>query len=156
MSEIDDEIIDDSQEIEEISNPVTKRKRGRVILHEWSENDIVALIQAVEAKPELWKSSNPWYKNRTKKDAAWRDIEENVFNSIIKLSEITTKWNNLRVQYKSYAAKYKNKPSGSGRSQIAKWKHFDSMNFIGTGDDLSAETTISNLSNPVSVIKLFQ
>lgn len=147
----DSDIVDDSQTINEDYCPVVKKKRGGcVVLHEWSDGDIVALIHAVETKPELWKCSDPGYKNRTKKDAAWRDIEENVFHRIIKTTEISAKWSNLRVQYKSYAAKYKNRPSGSGRSQIAKWKFFDAMNFVGAVDDLLSESTISNLPMPVS------
>lgn len=136
---------ENSQDVVESQQQAPKKKRARIIAHEWTEHEINELIQAVETKPELWKSSHESYKNRNKKDAAWRDIEENVFDSDIKLAEITTKWNNLRVQYKTYAVKYKTKPSGSGRGIINKWKHFDAMNFIGANEESSTETTVSNL-----------
>lgn len=121
-----------------------KRKRTRYIAYDWSEVEINSLICAVEEKPELWLSTHSGYRNRVKKDAAWRDIVENVFANKIALTDITTKWNNLRVQYKSYSAKYKSMPSGSVRSNIVKWRFLDAMHFIG-GNDLATETTISNL-----------
>lgn len=111
----DDDVV--TQELEVSAGP-KKRKRLRFVAHEWSDGEIIKLIESVEMKPELWKCNHVAYKNRNKKDSAWRDIEENVFNSVIRVQDIQTKWNNLRVQYKSYAAKYKNKPSGSGRGNV--------------------------------------
>lgn len=126
------------------SNSQKNRKRVRSILHEWNDSEIQQLISAVETKCELWKSNHELYKNKTKKDAAWRDISENVFDGKLSSTELNTKWSNLRVQYKSYASKYKSKPSGSGFESISKWKFFDCMSFIDANNE-SDEVTESNL-----------
>ncbi|XP_053699387.1 zinc finger protein 737-like [Sabethes cyaneus] len=139
-----------------------RKKRDRTISHEWSEDEITALIQAVKSKPELWKASHPSYKDRAKKDAAWRDIEQNVFGSRIKPAEITIKWNSLRVQYNMYVSKYKSKPSVSGRGPVIKWRYFHAINFIGMNNgsfrkptipDLPAVSTISeSLTSPEQTV----
>lgn len=134
-------------ECEVTTTPKTARKtkkRARTVLHEWNDSEINNLISAVETKVELWKSNHELYKNKLKKDAAWRDISENVFDSKLSSSELNTKWSNLRVQYKTYAAKYKLKPSGSGAQTINKWKFFDCMSFID-GNNESIQATESNL-----------
>lgn len=140
-------------EVMEFEQPKKKRMRSRAIFYEWTEHEIVKLIQAVKKKPELWKPSHKMYKYRNKRKMAWRDIEENVFNSIINLSEITSKWNNLRVQYKTYAVRYKalERESGSEWVNNTKWRHFDAMIFIDANYEQLTETSISNLTTVVDV-----
>lgn len=137
-----DYVPENDSEVEK--QPSSKKKRTRAITYEWTDIEILKLISSVELKELLWKPNHEHYKNRNAKDAAWREIEE-AFGGKVKTGDLTTKWNSLRVQYKQYAAKYKSKPSGSGREATNKWKFFDAMNFIGVSDDTLTETTVSNL-----------
>lgn len=128
-----------------VSTGTNKRKRNRTpISHKWLDEEIQKLIESVEERPPLWNPLEKQYKNRPVKDALWRETSEIVFNNEIDESEAITKWNNLRVQFKSYDTKYKSTKSGQAYIPKTKWQFYDQMNFINI-NNASAMVSESNL-----------
>lgn len=121
-----------------------KRSRPKVSI-KWNDDNIFKLITAVESYEELWDPSSQIYKNRTAKDSAWREIHENLFNSEIGLTELISKWNNIRIQFRSYRSKLSLKKSGSGTDDSPKWKFWNAMLFIDRMENQYSQATASNM-----------
>lgn len=80
----------------------TKRKK---MTHDWSEEDIFKLIGEVECHPCIWNASSADYHNKPMRDNAWTEIG-GMLN--IRTEEVSTKWSNLRIQYRGYLNKKQN------------------------------------------------
>ncbi|XP_026038204.1 uncharacterized protein LOC113030734 [Astatotilapia calliptera] len=79
------------------------------------------LIRAVANYPELYDASYYFYRDRNKKDRAWRHISEEIGQP----EDICRrKWNSLRDTYN------KEKRSGSAAGSGRRWKFFAVMGFL--------------------------
>ncbi|CAD7089629.1 unnamed protein product [Hermetia illucens] len=83
------------------------------------------LIMEVESRQCLYAKDKEDYKNKTKREDAWKDIF-----SILNRSECQSKWNILRDSFRSYYRSLCNTPSGSGATETVKWPHFKAMMFL--------------------------
>ncbi|XDV31483.1 hypothetical protein PO909_002475 [Leuciscus waleckii] len=85
------------------------------------------LIVAVCAYPEIYDTKSYTYRDRTKKEIAWRKISEEVG-----LSEETVrrKWKGLRDTYVKEKKKETEKKSGSGANQEKRWKYSAVLSFL--------------------------
>lgn len=124
-----------------------KKRKARVILAEWTDEKIVSLIGAVEQEPQLWDASLEEYRNKVTRDAAWKSISEIVFENSIAPEELNKKWQGLRVQFKTEYNKVQKKKSGQGTDEnfTVRWRHYEQMKFLLSGDGSVAVETTSNL-----------
>ncbi|XP_037824008.1 uncharacterized protein LOC119612290 [Lucilia sericata] len=129
----------------DVKEPVAKKARTKPkSFKDWEENDIFKLISLVEAEPCLWNASMDGYHNKAIRDIGWLNIADN-FEPAYSVVDVTTKWTNLRIQYRGYAARSKTK-SGQGTMEMPKWKYFNAMAFVGRAEDHQTQPTISNLN----------
>lgn len=128
------------------------KKTTKKVSAEWNDDAIGKLILCVETRQCLWNAQLNEYRNKNHRDAAWKEISE-IFEEKYSANELSAKWANLRIQFKSYSAKFKKTESGqaTGEYQVH-WRFFKPMLFI-----LSAETEQSTQSesNLVSKIVIF-
>nr|CAH7767970.1 unnamed protein product [Callosobruchus chinensis] len=43
---------------------------------EWNNDNVLELINAYRVRPVLWNSLDPYYKNKNKKEDAWRELAD--------------------------------------------------------------------------------
>lgn len=125
----------------------TKRKRNQnrvKISHTWSHEDIVKLITEVETRPALWNVGHVDYKNRNKRDSAWQEVYA-IFVKKIPVEELTTKWQNLRTQYRTAKANAKKTKSGQAASDKPHWKYYSQMDFVGAAEQNQTVQSVSNI-----------
>lgn len=143
---------DDVWNEDDTQTPGTSRKAGKTVKKrqvkpkvtaEWSDNDIFKLISCVEVLPMLWNASNEKYRNKIERQSAWKNMSELDFESRFTGEELLAKWNNIRIQYRSYLSK-KTK-SGQAAQDHIKWKFYPVMEFVGRAEEDQRESTISSL-----------
>ncbi|XP_058812570.1 uncharacterized protein LOC131677055 isoform X1 [Topomyia yanbarensis] len=111
---------------------VTKveRKRERVkVAIDWCSDAIIKLIFAVRDKQLLWNPEHSDHMSKLKRDAVWKEIAHEVFDDQYEADQLVAKWNNLRIQFKSYWAKHRRSWADRGGKQIS-WKYYKPMLFI--------------------------
>ncbi|XP_013127591.1 transcription factor Adf-1-like isoform X2 [Oreochromis niloticus] len=85
------------------------------------------LISAVANHPELYDASCYFYRDRNKKDLAWRHISEEIGQP----EDICRrKWKSLRDTYNKEKRTEKEKRSGSAAGSGRRWKFFAVMGFL--------------------------
>ncbi|XP_076743220.1 uncharacterized protein LOC112434478 [Maylandia zebra] len=85
------------------------------------------LISAVANHPELYDASCYCYRDRNKKDLAWRHISEEIGQP----EDICRrKWKSLRDTYNKEKRTEKEKRSGSAAGSERRWKFFAVMGFL--------------------------
>ncbi|KAH8390027.1 hypothetical protein KR200_005652 [Drosophila serrata] len=99
----------------------------------WDRDNIIKLIELYENHSVLWDVSSGDYKNKHKKQNAYREIAEALGKSD---DEIKTKIHNLRTQFLQEVRRVKQKKSGQGTSDnyTSKWEFFDALKFIKNDD----------------------
>lgn len=112
----------------------SKRERNRVTM-EWTDSLTIRLILAVQSKPALWNAQIIEYRVKHIRETAWREISEQTFNGQVDITEISVKWTNLRIQFRSCYSK--NKLVGND-DRIAKWKFYNHMKFIVNTEDITS------------------
>lgn len=129
-----------------MSEPEKKRK-SRKITTDWTDEKVAALIGSVEDEPVLWNATLQEYRNKIKRDSAWKNMSEVVFENAIGPSELNTKWQSLRCQYKDQLNRAIKKKSGQGTDEnyTVRWKHYEQMKFLDSGDGSETTETTSNL-----------
>lgn len=126
------------------------KRSTKKVLAEWDDDGIVKLISCVETHECLWNAKLKEYRNKNQRDAAWKEVF-NIFEEKYPINELSAKWANLRIQFKSYAAKFKKTKSGQGTGEYnVHWRFFKPMLFI-----LSAEHEQSTNSESNLVSKIF-
>ncbi|XP_019221840.1 transcription factor Adf-1-like [Oreochromis niloticus] len=98
------------------------------------------LIGAVANRPELYDASCYFYRDRNKKDLAWRHISEEIGQP----EDICRKkWKSLRDTYNKEKRTEKEKRSGSAAGSGRRWKFFAVMGFLDPF--LTTRETSSNM-----------
>lgn len=135
-----------------ITQQSAKRKRTTraTIQHKWEEEDINQLIGAVEERQPLWNPAQKEHSNRNTVKMLWNEVYEDVFKQKFDAGEIICKWNNLRVQWRTYDAKYKGTKSGQAYAPKQKWQFFDSLQFLRINEPNNM-IAVSNLDTAVSI-----
>lgn len=109
---------------------------------EWSHDDIIKLITAVEERPTLWDISSPQYK--LPKTPIWQEIAD--FIEERTADECKAKWSNLRVTFKTNLSKSKRQKSGSAAGGTIVWKYFNSMMFLEVNETSQTSESISSMT----------
>ncbi|XP_077089796.1 uncharacterized protein LOC143741262 [Siphateles boraxobius] len=85
------------------------------------------LILAVSGHPELFDSSSYFYRDRNKKDLAWKKISE----EIVQPDDVCRKkWKSLRDTYLKEKGKETEKRSGSAAGSGKRWKFSQILGFL--------------------------
>uniref|UniRef100_A0A8C5GSV8 Transcription factor Adf-1 n=1 Tax=Gouania willdenowi TaxID=441366 RepID=A0A8C5GSV8_GOUWI len=98
------------------------------------------LIVAVCDHPELFNTASYWYRDRTKKDLAWRTIGEAVG---LAADLCRKRWKGLRDTYLKEKRKCQEKRSGSAAGPSKRWKYSAVMSFLDPF--ISPRDTSSNM-----------
>ncbi|XP_042632303.1 transcription factor Adf-1-like [Cyprinus carpio] len=85
------------------------------------------VIIAVCGYPELYDTSSYFYRNRNKKDLAWKKVSEEVGQSE---EMCRKKWKSLRDTYLRERRKETEKRSGSAAGSGKKWKYSAVLSFL--------------------------
>lgn len=103
------------------------------------------LISCVECVLMLWNAKNQNYKNKVERQTAWKHMSELDFESKFTDDELLVKWTHIRIQYRSYFAKFRKTKSGQGVETEIKWKFYRAMSFLGKAEEEQTPNTVSNM-----------
>lgn len=109
--------------------PRRSSKKPKVV-SEWSETEVFKLISCVREHSALWDTRDSQYRNKHERSKLWDEISENEFYSKFEGAELVAKWSNLRIQFRSYAAK--KRKSGQATPPPIYWKFYAAMQFIAS------------------------
>ncbi|KRG07126.1 uncharacterized protein Dmoj_GI26314, isoform B [Drosophila mojavensis] len=111
----------------------------------WDREKTIELIELYENFAVLWDVSSADYKNKYKKQNAYREIAEKLNKSD---DEIKTKIHHLRTQFLQEVRRVKQKKSDQGKldNYTSKWEFFDALKFIKNDDGNNYK--IQNISKP--------
>nr|CAH7720345.1 unnamed protein product [Callosobruchus chinensis] len=95
---------------------------------EWNNDNVLELINAYRVRPVLWNSLDPYYKNKNKKEDAWRELADMLTTDT---AEIKKKMQSLLASFRREKQKLKT-TSGMGSEEIydTKWFAFKSLLFL--------------------------
>ncbi|KAH8264412.1 hypothetical protein KR038_008316 [Drosophila bunnanda] len=99
----------------------------------WDRESTIKLIELYENQSVLWDVSSQDYKDKHKKQNAYRAIGEELGKSD---DDLKTKIHNLRTQFFQEVRRVKQKKSDQGTSDnhTSKWEFFDALKFIQNDD----------------------
>lgn len=156
--DINDIILDESETMKDGDNPkdadyvpggkTAKRKRVQnrpKISDLWDHDDTVKLINEVETRPCLWSAGHADYKNRTKRESAWKEIAL-LLNEKFTTDQLNAKWQNLRTQYRHAVASMKKTKSGQANEAQPHWKYHSNMAFVSAAEETQTTQSESNMS----------
>lgn len=140
------------------SNPLVKPFPTRAdVVHgvamEWPRDLVLRLIDLYHANPTLWDPTNPNYKDRNKKNDAWKAISTEI--SVDRV-DVVKKIETLVGQFRREVKKMKTK-SGAGSDEVYKgnWFAFNSLNFLldkmKPRETLDAGIKVSNMQNTTNI-----
>ncbi|XP_037822876.1 uncharacterized protein LOC119612766 [Lucilia sericata] len=128
---------------QEPQTPVPKKKKKPSVTSSWTYSSINGLIQAVEEHPCVWEYSIPDYKDRNKREQAWRDIKENCPGHTVE--DCKAKWANVKTAFQNVKKKNKAK-SGQGAENIQPhWPHWTAMQFYNQHYTSKSSSSVSTL-----------
>lgn len=124
----------------------SKRKRKPVprIAFSWSDEDIIKLIDKVEAHACIWNFNSSAHKYRAKREKAWRAIATH-FKNKISVEQLCAKWQNLRSQFRKSIVDSSKTKSGQVVTRPPHWKFYSYMAFVAATDqqqNVSFELTL--------------
>lgn len=123
-------------------NSKRKRERNRVTM-EWTDALTIRLILAVKNNEPLWNTQIVEYRVKHVREEAWREIATETFNGQVDITEISVKWTNLRIQFRSCYAKKKLEGT---EDRVAKWKFYDHMKFIVNIEEIASNASVTEVS----------
>lgn len=103
----------------------------------WHNEDIHALIQAIEQQPSIWDLSSADNKNLTKRESAWNVIFKEL-DMRYGINECKAKWTNLKTTYRFKKNAMMALKSGQGTEPV--WIFWNDMQFVTESE--SANYTI--------------
>ncbi|XP_063625247.1 uncharacterized protein LOC134796984 [Cydia splendana] len=92
---------------------------------------VLQLVQAYKNHDVLWDSSNPDFKNRTKKNDAWDDIANTVN---IPRREVESKIHTLRSQFAREKKKISQSRKNGNELKYSPWFAYEPMKFLLKGE----------------------
>ncbi|XP_036317374.1 transcription factor Adf-1-like, partial [Rhagoletis pomonella] len=101
------------------------------------------LINAIEKHRCIWDKSLLCYRDKNKKDMAWRDVSAVVGESE---ADCRKRWKSLRDRF-TIELKLQHQPSGSATSFRKNWAYFDTLSFLkGT---VAPRNTTTNITTEI-------
>ncbi|KNC24364.1 hypothetical protein FF38_04613 [Lucilia cuprina] len=139
LSEAIGSLIEDFSLSQEPQTPVPKKKKKTSVTSSWTYSS----INAVEEHPCVWEYSIPDYKDRNKREQAWRDIKENCPGHTVE--DCKAKWANVKTAFQNVKKKNKAK-SGQGAENIQPhWPHWTAMQFYNQHYTSKSSSSVSTL-----------
>ncbi|CAH1105270.1 unnamed protein product [Psylliodes chrysocephalus] len=117
----------------------------------WNRESIIALIELYRTHSVLYKTNDPQYHNKTKRQESLESIRmelnelsEFISRQCLEINDIKVKIHTLRTQFFKEYNKSKNTSSGAGTSEVIKPKLwcFDLLKFL-----VESETLTQSVSN---------
>lgn len=105
------------------------------------------LIQLIECQPSIWDTRSREYYNKVAKKKAWIQIGED-FDETFNDDEFIAKWSNLRIQYRWYATRAKNKL----RKEPPTWKYFNALSFLSGCETSAIKPAKDSTTNDESMV----
>ena len=98
-------------------------------MKDWTDDEILLLIDLLESNPCLWDIHHKDYSKRDLKEIAYSDIAESFDTNI---ASIKTKINSLRTQFGKELTKERSTKSGQSTDELysSNWTHFDKLAFL--------------------------
>lgn len=118
-----------------------KRKRPHITTT-WSTEDVMSLITLIEKHSCLWEYSSVDYKNRQKRENAWRDVATKCLGHDV--DECKAKWANVKSAYNNTKKKSMAKSGQGASSSIPHWPFWTAMQFY---HNHAREKTTSSVSS---------
>lgn len=110
-----------------VKRPNQKSYKKRVE-YDWSEEDSLKLIRAIETRPEIWDLGSEKYK--LPKRIAWQEVARSISRNSI--SDCQGKWGNLRTTFKRKISE--NRGKNIADNVNIKWPYFKAMQFLELGE----------------------
>lgn len=154
--------------------PNKNKKRTRAkpkVVARWNDADIFKLISYVEVEPATWNAAHKDYSNKYARSLAWGRVAEkcngilvNFFQSVLVFfncsvgfffqflvdkyteADLSAKWSNLRIQFRSYMVRCTKTRSGQGTEEAPRWKFYSAMSFVGRAEAIQTSETVSNFA----------
>lgn len=117
---------------------------------EWSNDSVLQLINAYRIRPVLWNSLDSYYKNKNKKEDAWRELADMLNTDI---AEIKKKMQSLLASFRRERQKLKT-ISGMGAEEVydTKWFAFKSLLFLkDKNQPVETQDTEGNVSKTINI-----
>lgn len=117
---------------------------------EWSNDSVLQLINAYRIRPVLWNSLDSYYKNKNKKEDAWRELADMLNTDI---AEIKKKMQSLLASFRRERQKLKT-ISGMGAEEVydTKWFAFKSLLFLkDKNQPVETQDTEGNVSKIINI-----
>ncbi|XP_020813075.1 uncharacterized protein LOC110187913 isoform X1 [Drosophila serrata] len=130
------------------SPPKYPRKTRPKISGNFSEEDTIKLINYVKKMPVIWNTNHKEYAEKKTRNTAWSLIYKQ-FGGRHHESDLRTKWNNLRIQYRITLGKLK----GKGEGNASVWRHFAALKFL-ENDSKSETLEARNILEPEDELEL--
>lgn len=96
---------------------------------EWTQDEILKLINLIQQNENIWNPAHSQYKNRIR-----RTDSINKIASILGISqqEVDRKWKTIQSQFRREQNKVKNKKSGAGTDEnyISAWRFYKPLSFL--------------------------
>lgn len=131
------------------STPEIKKRKRLHVVSPWTTEDTLTLISAVESHPCVWEYSSPEYKDRQKRDSAWRNIAESFGSRNVE--ECKAKWANIKTAYNSVKKKVTSTKSGQGVSEKPHWPFWSAMSFYFRHDCAKTTESVTNIEHEDSL-----
>ncbi|XP_005181880.2 uncharacterized protein LOC109613149 [Musca domestica] len=125
--------------------PVPKKRKKPSVICSWTYTAIQELIQAVEQHPCVWQYSSTEYKDRNKREQAWREIEKMCTGHTVE--DCKAKWCNIKTAFQNVKKKLKSKSGQGAENTIPHWPHWSAMQFYN-------DHSVSKMSSTVSTLDL--
>ncbi|XP_017472694.1 PREDICTED: uncharacterized protein LOC108363745 isoform X1 [Rhagoletis zephyria] len=127
-----------------LSSPseVTSKKRVRKLQHQWTNQETMKLIEAVEIREGTWNYLVKEYRDRNLREALWQEVAD-----VLELprAEVTTKWNSLRCGFRASFNRIGASKSGQGATKtVSSNPFYNALKFLEPTLRVEASTT-SNL-----------
>lgn len=121
------------------------KKEKRSVKKSWSRIETLKLIEAYEARPDLWNPSRQKYHDRVLKQALLGEISTELN---VPTTEITSKFHALRTQFNREVNKERTIKSGSSTDEtyVSRWEYKSTLQFLQI--NAIESRTVSNLVGP--------
>lgn len=126
-----------------VTTPVAKKRKKPSVCSSWSNSAINALISAVKQHPCVWEYSSGDYKDRYKREQAWREIQRDCAGHTVE--DCKGKWANVKTAYQNVKKKIKTKSGQGLENTKPHWPYWSAMQFYSRHDIAKTTCSLSTL-----------
>lgn len=127
------------------TTPPPKKRKKPSVTSTWTNSEINDLIQSVEEHPCIWEYSSADYKDRLKREQAWRKIAEKCPGHAVE--ECKAKWANIKTAFLNVKKKMTTKSGQGAENTQPHWPHWTAMQFYHSHDSAKSRSSVSTLED---------